>query len=110
MRRLCPACKEPYQPTANEKRQIERFTGPCETLYRARGCDRCHRLGYFGRIGIHELLVFDDAIAERVSQGVGIVELRELAVKSGLKSLRVDGLEKVKSGITTLDEVYRVTV
>jgi type II secretory ATPase GspE/PulE/Tfp pilus assembly ATPase PilB-like protein len=110
VRRLCPACKEPYQPASGEKRQIERFTGPCETLYRARGCDRCHRLGYYGRIGIHELLICEDAIAERISQGIGIAELRDLAAKSGMKTLRVDGLEKVKSGITTLDEVYRVTV
>ncbi len=110
VRRLCPACKESYQLDAGEKRQVERFIGPCETLYRARGCERCHGVGYAGRIGIHELLIPDDAMAERVSQGATLAELRELANKSGMKSLRVDGLEKVKSGITSLDEVYRVTV
>ncbi len=110
VRRLCPACKESYQPAASERRQIERFVGPCETLYRARGCERCHRVGYLSRIGIHELLIPDDALAERISQSAPLAELRELAAKAGMKSLRVDGLEKVKSGITTLDEVYRVTV
>jgi type II secretory ATPase GspE/PulE/Tfp pilus assembly ATPase PilB-like protein len=109
VRRLCSSCKEPHEPTAAQKRQIEPFIGPVDKLFRPRGCDKCHNLGYAGRVGIHELLVLDDTLSERLSQAAPLSELRDLATKSGLKSLRHDGLEKVKSGLTTLDEVYRVT-
>jgi type IV pilus assembly protein PilB len=109
VRKLCSICKEQYEPTAAEKRQIEPIIGPIEKLYRATRCEKCHGLGFSGRIGIHELLVCDDTLSERISQGASLADLRTLATQSGLKSLRTDGLEKVKSGLTTIDEVYRVT-
>ena len=109
VRKLCQHCKESYAPGLNEKRAIERFAGPVETLYRAKGCTRCRNLGYSGRIGIYELLVVDDEMIERISQGGTINELREIAKKNGMKPLRADGMEKVKAGITTLEEIYRVT-
>jgi type II secretory ATPase GspE/PulE/Tfp pilus assembly ATPase PilB-like protein len=109
VRKLCQHCKEIYEPTINEKRQMERFVGPVETLYRPRGCPRCRNRGYAGRIGVYELLVPDDVLFDRISQGANLNELRELAKKVGLKPLRADGVDKVKAGLTTLDEVYRVT-
>ena len=109
VRKLCQHCKEIYEPTINEKRQMERLVGPVETLYRPRGCSRCRNRGYTGRIGIYELLVPDDVIFERISQGATLNELRELAKAVEMKPLRADGLEKVKAGLTTLDEVYRVS-
>ena len=109
VRKLCQACKEPYAPGINELRQIEKYGPPAETLYKPKGCPRCRKLGFSGRIGIYELLVPDDQMIERISQGANLNELRELARKTGMKTLRADGVEKVKAGITTLDEVYRVT-
>jgi type IV pilus assembly protein PilB len=109
VRKLCQACKEPYAAGVNEKRQIEKHAGPVETLYKAKGCPKCRNLGYTGRIGIYELLLPDDAMIEKVSQGATLNELREHARRCGMKTLRVDGIEKVRSGITTLEEVYRVT-
>jgi type IV pilus assembly protein PilB len=109
VRKLCQSCREPYSPTTNERRQMEKHGGVVETLYRAKGCTRCRNIGYAGRIGIYELLVPDDAMIERISSGVPLVELREQAKRVGMKTLRADGIEKVRSGITTLDEVYRVT-
>jgi type IV pilus assembly protein PilB len=109
VRKLCQHCKEIYEPTINEKRQMERLAGPVETLYRPRGCPRCRNRGYAGRIGVYELLVPDDVMFERISQGANLNELRELAKKLAMKPLRADGVEKVKAGLTTLDEVYRVT-
>jgi type II secretory ATPase GspE/PulE/Tfp pilus assembly ATPase PilB-like protein len=88
---------------------MERYVGPVETLYRPRGCSRCRNRGYTGRIGIYELLVPDDVMFERISQGAALNELRDLAKTVGLKPLRADGVEKVKAGLTTLDEVYRVS-
>jgi type II secretory ATPase GspE/PulE/Tfp pilus assembly ATPase PilB-like protein len=109
VRKLCQSCREPYTPSSSERRQIEKFAGGVDSLYRAKGCELCRNLGFNGRIGIFELLVPDDAMAERISQGAPLTELRELAKKSGMKMLRADGIEKVKAGITTLDEVYRAT-
>jgi type IV pilus assembly protein PilB len=109
VRKLCQACKEAYEPTINEKRQVEKVAGTVEKLYRPKGCARCRNLGYTGRIGIYELFVPDDEMLDKISAGGSLNEMRELAKKSGMKHLRVDGIEKVKAGITTLEEVYRVT-
>jgi type IV pilus assembly protein PilB len=109
VRKLCQTCREPYEPSVHERRQIEKVAGEVKMLHRAKGCPRCRNLGYTGRIGIYELFVPDDATSEHISQGVGVNELRATARAGGMTTLRMDGLEKVKSGITTLEEVYRVT-
>jgi type IV pilus assembly protein PilB len=109
VRKLCQHCKEPYTPGMNEKRQIERTAGNIDTLYKAKGCQRCRNLGFSGRIGIYELLVPDDSMIEQISQGATLNDLRDNAKKKGMTTLRGDGMEKVKAGITTLDEIYRVT-
>jgi type IV pilus assembly protein PilB len=109
VRKLCQHCKEPYDPSPNEKRQIERVCGNIDTLYRAKGCPKCRNLGFSGRIGIYELLVPDDAMIDLISSGATLNQIRELARSQGMKPLRADGMEKVKAGITTLEEVYRVT-
>src|SRR3954463_13636610 len=105
VRKLCQRCKEAYEPSINEKRQIEKFAGDVTTLYRPKGCAHCRNLGYSGRIGIYELFVPDDEIMERISQGGTLNELREKAKAAGMRTLRIDGMEKVKAGITTLEEV-----
>jgi type IV pilus assembly protein PilB len=109
VRKLCQHCKEAYQPGMNEKRQIERLAGNIDTLYKAKGCSRCRNLGFSGRIGIYELLVPDDSMIELISQGAALNDLRDIARKQGMTPLRGDGMEKVKAGITTLEEIYRVT-
>lgn len=109
VRKLCQVCREPYEPSINEKRQIERIAGNVETLYRPKGCQRCRNRGYSGRIGVYEMLVPDDNLIDRISAGASLNEIKELASAAGLKPLRVDGIEKVKAGLTTLDEIYRVT-
>jgi type IV pilus assembly protein PilB len=109
VRKLCQHCKEVYEPAASERRQVERFAGNIDKLYRPKGCSRCRNLGYSGRIGIYELLVPDDAMVEKISQGAPLNAIRELSKAQNMKSLRGDGIEKVKSGITTMEEVYRVT-
>ncbi len=109
VRKLCHACKEAYEPTVNEQRQLEKVTGPVETLYRPRGCPKCRNRGFSGRVGVYELLAPDDAMFERISQGASLNDLREAAAAANMKPLRADGLEKVKAGLTTIEEVYRVT-
>ena len=109
VRKLCQHCKEAYAPGLNEKRQLERLAGNIDKLYKAKGCSRCRNLGFSGRIGIYELLVPEDSMIELISQGAALNDLRELARKQGMMSLRADGMDKVKAGITTLEEIYRVT-
>ncbi|MCY2953329.1 MAG: ATPase, T2SS/T4P/T4SS family [Planctomycetota bacterium] len=109
VRKLCQACKEAYEPTINENRQLEKVVGSVETLYRPRGCPKCRNRGFAGRVGIYELLAPDDTMFERISQGASLNELKKLTRAAGMKPLRADGLEKVKAGLTTIEEVYRVT-
>ncbi len=109
VRKLCQACREPYEPNANELRQLEKYGAGVDKLYRAKGCPRCRNLGYTGRIGIYELFVPDDVVVDRISQGAPLNEIRNAAIQSGMKPLRIDGLEKVRGGVTTLEEIHRVT-
>src|SRR3954453_16375409 len=109
VRKLCQTCKEAYEPSINEKRQLEKVVGSVETLFRARGCPRCRNRGFSGRIGIYELVAPDDQMFEKICAGGSLNEIRECAKATGMKPLRLDGLEKVKAGLTTLDEIYRVT-
>jgi type IV pilus assembly protein PilB len=123
VRKLCPACREAYTPTPTERKMIEKHapstggapqagsagaSGGGETLFRAKGCEHCHHLGFVGRIGLFELLVVDAALAERIGGGASAEELRESAGRTGYKTIRSDGMEKVRSGITTLEEILRV--
>ncbi len=110
VRKLCQSCKESYEPSINEKRLLEKMsTTPVESIFRAKGCSRCRNLGYTGRIGIYELFVPDDQCVELINNGATLNGLRTMATKIGMATLREDGIDKVKAGITTLEEIYRVT-
>lgn len=78
-------------------------------LYRGKGCDNCHQTGYEGRIGIFEILIFDEKIREAITGQKDADTIEQLAIASGMCTLLEDGLLKVSQGITTLDEVLRAT-
>ena len=108
VRRVCPYCKESYKPSKEELEElgIDDFNGK---LYRGRGCERCMFTGYLGRTGIYEILVVDKDVRRTILETKDADLIREVAVKKGMKTLRMDGAEKVKRGITTVSEVLRVT-
>jgi len=108
VRRLCPSCKEAYTPNATELADfgMSNYKGQ---LFRPAGCEECSQKGYSGRSGIYELLIIDDPIRALVVSGEPTGIIRNLAVKRGLKTLRDDGIRKALEGITSLDEVRRVT-
>mgnify|MGYP002623417136 FL=1 len=112
VRRVCPACREPYQPTREE---IEELGVPPHeimghTIYRVGpGCDDCKRTGYKGRSGIHELLVVDDEIRNLVMKSADAAAIRRAATAQGMNTLRGDGADKVIQGLTTIEEILRVT-
>ena len=97
VRCLCPDCREPF------------IAADGATLYRAAGCDRCAGTGYRGRTAIAELLVFDEIFSRLVVARAGADELRDAALAGGMIELRSDGLAKAAAGITSIDEVMRVT-
>ena len=104
VRRLCPQCREPYDATAAERKQLDRWVGAVSTLYRPKSCAHCRDTGYAGRIALFELLVVTDALGDALARGAGRAELAPLVQQATAKSLRADGAEKVKAGITTLAE------
>jgi len=108
VRRLCPSCREPYTPNATELADFGLSGNPGQ-LYKPVGCEECNHKGYSGRSGIYELLVVEDEIRSLVVAGEATGVIRNAAVKRGLKTLRDDGIRKALEGITSLDEVRRVT-
>lgn len=107
VRRLCDHCKEGYSPNATE---ISDFgLKPGGTFYRPVGCDECNQKGYSGRSGIYELLIVDDEVRALVVAGAATGVIKACAIKNGLKTLRDDGIRKALEGVTSLDEVRRVS-
>ncbi len=129
VRRLCPHCRELYEPTEEEIRRLGldpadfragRMPGhplgpndppppPPGKAYRAKGCPECMDTGYAGRLGIYELLLMDDEIRAMALKNTDAVAIKRAAVALGMRTLRDDGARKVVSGITSIAEVMRVT-
>ncbi|WP_048277152.1 GspE/PulE family protein [Pseudomonas aeruginosa] len=108
VRVLCPACKEPYRADEAECALLGVDPAAPPTLHRARGCGECHQHGYRGRTGIYELVVFDDHMRSLIHNESSEQEMTRHARTSG-PSIRDDGRRKVLEGVTTVEEVLRVT-
>jgi general secretion pathway protein E len=110
VRRLCPDCKEPYTPSAAELADIglkeSDLKGP---VYRAKGCPTCINTGYTGRMGIYEMLFVRDNVRQLVMASSDAGTIKRAALSNGMRTLRVDGLDKALQGHTSFDEVLRVT-
>lgn len=108
VRKICPNCKQQYDPPPHLKKIVKNWSDTEMKYFRGIGCAKCRNSGYLGRIAIHELFVPDENILDMVSQNATLKEIRNKAAQVGMRPLRVDGLEKIKAGITTIDEVLRV--
>lgn len=109
VRRICPECRMETTPDPDVLRQLGAlFSDPKLTTYKGQGCRHCDHSGYRGRLALYEVLIPSDALRERISAGVGVVEIGQLARREGIGSLLQDAVDKVKSGSTTLEEVLRV--
>ena len=82
---------------------------PKLTLYRPVGCDGCRKTGYHGRLGIYELLVTNEEIRQMMTQKGTSEAIKQVAIRNGMETMRMDGWKKVMAGITTIDEIVRVT-
>jgi type IV pilus assembly protein PilB len=107
----CPKCKQPHQPldTQIEAAGITPEMLKGATFMKGRGCANCQKSGYKGRLGIFELMVMTNKIRELAFQGAATQEIRRAAVSQGMKVMFDDGVAKSLRGITTLDEVFRVS-
>ncbi len=107
----CPNCsvyeKPPSDLLSELKIEDEAFLE--NKFMRGQGCEKCLYEGYYGRTGIFELLVIDDEIRELILKRVSSTDIKKIGIKKGMKTLRMDGIEKVKKGLTTISEVLRVT-
>ncbi|MEO1617063.1 MAG: ATPase, T2SS/T4P/T4SS family [Planctomycetota bacterium] len=110
LRRLCTHCKEAYQPSSEDVPRDFPWERAGEfTFYRPVGCRECRQLGYTGRMGIYELLVSNDHIRQLAQERASSWDIRKAAVETGMRTLRMDAWDKVVSGMTSIDEVLRVT-
>ncbi len=113
IRTLCPVCKERIEEL--DEKDILRLGVSKEELEggnicRPVGCSECNNSGYKGRTGIHELLIVDQEIQELILKGATQMEIRKVAVKQGMKTMRQSAIDKLKAGLTSVDEVVRVTM
>jgi general secretion pathway protein E len=108
VRVICPRCKEPFKPQQQMIDKLE-FDDSNIMTYRGAGCEECRNTGYRGRTGIFELMVVDGEIRRLVLEKASSDVIRQVAVSKGMQVLRDCGLEKVKQGITTIEEVLRVS-
>jgi type IV pilus assembly protein PilB len=109
VRKICPNCKEEYQLPTKLRKVVEKWEVDIPEFYRGLGCRKCRNTGYLGRIAIHEMFVPNEDIINMIATERPIKEIREAAMANGMLSLHYDGIEKVKAGITTIEEILRVT-
>jgi general secretion pathway protein E/type IV pilus assembly protein PilB len=112
VRRICGKCKRPYTPDAKELRALNITPAQAATATFAKGdgCADCNATGYRGRMGIFEIFVVNEEIQKMIYEHAGSARLREKARALGMRTMREDGMRKVTSGLTTIEEVVSITV
>ena len=108
VRRICPDCKENFEAPENLRKYLDMAQIEPHELMHGRGCDTCRNSGYSGRCGIHELLGVDEEFRRIINSDSSVNSMRKAFHESGWPTLFQDGLQKVKQGITTIEEVLRV--
>ncbi|MBF0531803.1 MAG: Flp pilus assembly complex ATPase component TadA [Candidatus Omnitrophica bacterium] len=106
-RKLCPKCKEPYEPTPDQHGGI---TFKSDLIYRAKGCEACNSVGYKGRVVVAEVLVVDEQVRALISRNATFTEIKDCARKNGMATIFESGIKKVEEGITSYEEVCRISV
>jgi type IV pilus assembly protein PilB len=111
VRKICPGCKTPYEPSESVLRQIGLSVHDIgdKNFYYGTGCDQCNHTGYKGRKGIYELLDITEPIRELITQRAPSVVIRQKGIELGMTTLRADGLRSIFEGETTIEEVLKYT-
>jgi len=109
VRRLCTECRAAYEPSLPELRRIGLSSPPSAPFYRATGCEKCLHTGYSGRTALFEILPADEAVRSMILTRADADGIRSLAVSRGMRTILAAGAEKVSAGVTSVEEVLRVT-
>jgi type II secretory ATPase GspE/PulE/Tfp pilus assembly ATPase PilB-like protein len=110
VRQICQHCKRPAQDLgANAVKYLKEHGVSPEQACQGAGCEHCRQTGYSGRIGIYEMFSMDDDARDMITGNPTLMELRRHCRQQGMVTLRKDGFAKVAAGITTVDEILRVT-
>lgn len=109
VRKLCPKCKTAFHPDAETLKSLNIRVSPNYTFYGAKGCPHCNNKGYKGRLAIYELLQVNDEIRHLTVERASANRLKDAAIENGMRTLRQDGVAKILQGLTSIEEVIRVT-
>ena len=114
VRLICPECRSEFIPNEEDARLMEDLglkpeDFPDGKLFRGLGCDNCYNTGYTGRTAIYEILPINDEVRSQIVERSSATAIKRAALRQGLVTLRADGVSKVRRGITTMEEVLRVT-
>ncbi len=112
VRKICPNCKTAYNPDPRTLQAIgiNEIEASKTTFYHGEGCPKCNGIGFKGRMGIFEIFIVNEELQQMIYEGRTLVELRTKARELGMRSMREDGIRKVGGGLTTADEVLKVTM
>ncbi len=111
VRKVCPECKEPveFPVTGLEEMGMSKELAKDTVVYKGKGCFNCSETGYKGRLAVYEVMMLFEELKDLILNGASAVELKKEGIRLGMKTMRMSGLEKIRAGITTPDEVGRVT-
>ena len=109
VRKICPNCKEVHNLSEHVAKYVENAGVQTGEIYHGAGCDKCRGSGYVGRLGIYEFLIIDEPFRDMINKDSSVNNMRRTFHESGRRSLFDDGILKVKQGLTTMEEVLRVT-
>jgi type II secretory ATPase GspE/PulE/Tfp pilus assembly ATPase PilB-like protein len=107
LRKLCPDCKEAYEPTPE---QIKDMKIKADLIYKPKGCNKCGQIGFRGRTCVAEVMLINDEVDTLISQAAPYQKIREVAREAGMQTLYESGIKKVEEGITSLEEALSVTL
>jgi general secretion pathway protein E len=109
VRQVCPQCVSSYQPAEKELFRLGISDSRQGCFLRGVGCEHCHQSGYYGRLGLYELLTVEPSVGNLIQSQSDTGSIQKEAVKHGMRTLREDGIDKVLAGLTTIEELDRVT-
>ncbi len=108
VRRLCPKCKEVMELTPQDRDILSLEEGEEVTIYKAKGCPECNNMGYKGRIAVYEIMEVNREIREMIAKNENSDTIKDVAIKNGMKTLRMNSARLVKDGVTTIDEMLKI--
>ncbi len=107
LRKLCPDCKEAYEPAAE---QLKNIKIKADLIYKAKGCAKCNHIGYRGRLCVSEVMIINESVRELINQKASFQKLKEVARMNGMQTLADIALKKVEDGITSLEEALSISL